>query len=125
MERWQNRRSKRIPLQVRVRIYSHRREKGSFREEAQTLNVSASGTLLALAMPVELGQTVVLTNRMTGQDQECRVAFVGAIVEGKARVGLAFKNPAPHFWQLDFPPLQPAVSRAPLGRAAARAGQRR
>lgn len=123
MERWNTRRSKRIPLQIRVRVYGHRREKGFFREDTETLNVSANGTLLSLAAPVELGQTVVLMNRTTGEEQECRVAYVNPAGNGKARIALAFRQSAPHFWQVDFPPLQSLNGR--LAPMRARAGSRR
>ena len=107
MERWQPRRSKRLHLQIRVRVFGVRPKTGSFREDTQTLNVSANGTLLPLKTPLEPGQTIVLRNRLTGEDQECRVAFVGPVSEGMTRVGLAFRHPAPQFWQVDFPPLDP------------------
>lgn len=122
MERWLGRRrSKRLHLQVRVRVLGHHRGKGSFKEDTSTLNVSVNGSLVTLAQPVELGQTVVVRNHVTGEDQECRVAFVGPVTAGKAKVGLGFTHPAPHFWNVDFPRLDPtreAASAAAAGRIA-------
>lgn len=119
MDRWQSRRSKRLHLQVRVRVFGHRRDKGSFREDTATLSVNANGTLVMLSNHVELGQTVVVRHRLTGEDQECRVAFVGQVSEGKAKVGLAFTHPAPHFWQIDFPRAEPSRYHAPVRVASA------
>ena len=107
MERVYNRRSKRLALQVRVRVYGHGKGR-AFREESHTLNVNAHGALLAMHTPVELGQALVLMNGMTGEEQECRVAYVGRLSAGQAKVGVAFKHPAPHFWHIDFPQLDPA-----------------
>ena len=125
MQRICDRRSKRLALQVPVRVYGQERARGAFREEVRTLSISAHGSLVPLVTPVELGQVLVVVNRMTGEEQECRVAYVGPIAEGKAKVGLAFRHPAPHFWQVDFPQVRPAGQPAapqqhhPQARAAA------
>ena len=122
MERLCNRRSKRLALQVRVRVYGQGRVKSGFREEVQTLSVSAHGSLVQMATPVEVGQVLVMMNRMTGEEQECRVAFVGPTAQGRAKVGLAFRHPAPHFWQIDFPQVQPMNRPQPVAQAAAARG---
>lgn len=119
MERLYNRRSKRLALQISVRVYGQERARGAFREEVRTLSISAHGSLVPLATPVELGQSLVMMNRMTGEEQECRVAYVGPIADGKAKVGLAFRHPSPHFWQVDFPPIRPAGQQQAHARAAA------
>jgi hypothetical protein len=126
MERLYNRRSKRLALQVPVRVYGQERVKGAFREEARTLSINAHGSLVPLGTSVEVGQVLVVMNRMTGEEQECRVAYVGPTAEGKAKVGLAFRHPAPHFWQVDFPQLRPAgQQQAPVRVAAAARSARR
>lgn len=129
MERLYNRRSKRLALQVPVRVYGQERVRGAFREEVRTLSISAHGSLVPLATSVELGQVLVVMNRMTGEEQECRVAYVGPLGEGKAKVGLAFRHPAPHFWQVDFPQMkpasQPAAQHHHAHAAAAHRGPRR
>jgi len=119
MERLYNRRSKRLALQVPVRVYGQERVRGAFREEVRTLSISAHGSLVPLATSVELGQVLVVMNRMTGEEQECRVAYVGPIAEGKSKVGLAFRHPAPHFWQVDFPQVKPLGQHHHQARAAA------
>jgi hypothetical protein len=107
MERLYNRRSKRLALQVPVRVYGSGDSRSGFREETKTLSINANGTLVSIAATVEIGQTLLLMNRMTGEQQECRVAYVGPPAQGRANVGLAFRHPAPHFWQVDFPAVKP------------------
>ncbi len=96
------RRSKRFPLRVPVLIYGRERQKNAFREKTFTLVVNAHGGLVALTPKVKLGDTVVLVNKATQEEQECRVAYLGPEVEGKNKVGVAFKPPSSNFWQTDF-----------------------
>ena len=121
MERLYNRRSKRLALQVPVRVYGQGRVRGAFREEVRTLSISAHGSLVPLVTPVELGQVLVVMNRMTGEEQECRVAYVSPVTEGRAKVGLAFRHPTPHFWQVDFPQVKPVGQQQPEAHPHARA----
>jgi hypothetical protein len=44
-------------------------------EEGHTLVVNAHGGLVKLAMKVQPGQTLVLKNRESGEQQECRVGI--------------------------------------------------
>ncbi len=90
----------RVPVLVRVPAENE----GSWSEESHTLVVNAHGALIALAVKVQLGQELVLKNRVSGEQQECRVVHVGEEQEDKAEVGIAFAHPAPHFWHVDFPP---------------------
>ena len=66
--------------------------------------VNAHGALIALAMGVQPGQTLVLRNCITGEEQQCSVVHVGQKKADRSEVGIAFARPAPHFWQIDFPP---------------------
>lgn len=69
------------------------------------LSLSANGGTVALAARVVPGQTILLVNEATRQEQECRVVYVGPWEDGKAKVGIAFMQPAPDFWQVSFPPV--------------------
>jgi hypothetical protein len=42
-------------------------------------------------------------NKSTGQEQECRVAHVGSVQEGKWTVGIELVEPAANFWKVNFP----------------------
>ena len=99
------RRSKRLALSVPVVVYGRLRDKSTLHEKTSTLSVSAHGGMLALAASVQSGQTVLLVNEATREEQECHVVYVGSRKRGKAEVGLAFTRPAPNFWQVNFPPV--------------------
>ena len=100
-----NRRSQRVILSVPVTARSETGSRGpSFDEETQTLVVNAHGALVALAAHVEKGQSIILTNRATHEDQQCRVIYVGPTSGGKSQVGIEFATPRPDFWRIAFPP---------------------
>ena len=99
------RRSKRLSLRVAVRVCGRTRNKNAFHEETHTLSVNAHGALVILTARVELGQTILLVNKATQEEQECRVVHVGPTADGKTKVGFAFKHTAPNFWHINFPPI--------------------
>jgi hypothetical protein len=104
-KRWANvRRSERVLLRVPVLVRARAENDGSLSEQSHTLVVNAHGALIALTVEVQPGQELVLKNRVTGEQQECRVVHVGHKQVDKAEVGIAFAHPAPHFWHIDFPP---------------------
>ena len=91
--------SDRLPLRIPVVIYGYTKNTGAFHEEAETLTVNASGTLVMLKTKLELGESVFLTQRSTGQEQEVRVVYLDPYSERETKVGLAFKYPIPNFWR--------------------------
>ncbi len=95
--------SRRLSLHVPVLVYGWARDQGTFHEETSTLLVNAAGGLVPLTSKVGLGETIVLVNKTTREEQECRVAYVGSEVAGEARVGVAFKRPTPGFWKITRP----------------------
>jgi hypothetical protein len=99
------RRSKRLALSVPVIVYGRLRDKSTLHEKTRTLLGSAHGGMLALSAPVQRGQTILLVNEATREEQECHVVYVGSRKRGKAEVGIAFLRPAPNFWQVSFPPV--------------------
>jgi hypothetical protein len=98
------RRSRRWALDVSVYVYGHGPGKEPFHEEAHTLNVNSNGALLLLGAPVEKGQTLLLTNQLTQQEQDCRVVFLGTQHSRTVEAGVAFPETNPHFWQKQPPP---------------------
>jgi hypothetical protein len=91
--------SKRISVRVPVSVAGRSKDESAFREDTTTLLVNAGGGLLMLSAGVTLGDTVILANKQTRQEQDCRVAYLGRDPHGKQRVGVAFKRPAPQFWR--------------------------
>jgi PilZ domain len=93
------RRSRRRPVDVAVFVYGHGPGRDTFHEEAHTLDVNASGALLLLSVPVRKGQRLLLTNRQTQQEQDCRVVYLGARHTRTVEAGVAFPEMNPQFWQ--------------------------
>lgn len=98
------RRSKRLGLSVPVQVYGLNACGESFREFTRMLSVNAYGGLLALAARVEKGQTILVVNRTTRREQDCRVVDVGPAQNGQWSVGVTFAHPTEDFWQIYFPP---------------------
>lgn len=101
------RRSTRLKLTLPVLVHGKTRSGESFRELTRTLSVSAHGGLLALAATIEKGQTLLVENKNTRKEQECRVVYVGPAQNGKWPVGVEFTGEATDFWRIYFPPLMP------------------
>jgi len=98
------RKSRRWALDVLVYVYGHGPGKDPFHEEAHTLNVNADGALLLLSVPVHMGQTLLLTNRLTLQETDCRVVHLGARHSRTVETGVVFPKANPEFWQTQAPP---------------------
>lgn len=99
------RRSKRLGLAVPVKVYGQDIFGESFREFTRMLSVNADGGLLALAARIEKGQTILIENRNTREEQEFRVVHVGQLQDGKWTVGIEFVHGSANFWRIYFPPL--------------------
>jgi PilZ domain len=99
-----NRRSKRLLLQISVFVIAVQADKQQVREVAQTLVVSAHGCLIDLTMKLEIGQLVTVKNVDGEQEQSARVASLNAVANGKTEVGIEFLAPAAHFWRVKPPP---------------------
>ena len=71
------------------------------------LSVNAHGGAVALAARVRPGQSILVVNKSTGAEQECRVVDVGSVQDGKWTVGIELVEPAAKFWKINFPPCAP------------------
>ena len=94
-----SRASKRAAIHVPVVIYGFGSVGGSFKEESETVLVNAGGALVLLKAKLSIGDTVFLLDKITGLQQEVRVAFVEPYADRESRVGLAFKEPTSDFWR--------------------------
>jgi hypothetical protein len=79
----------------------------SFNEFTHMLSVNAHGGALALAARVTQGQRILVVNKSTGQEQECRVVDVGSLQDGKWTVGIELLEPVANFWKINFPACTP------------------
>jgi hypothetical protein len=76
---------------------------GAFCEETETRVVTPDGALLSLSAAVSAGQVVRLKNRLTRQEQACRVLFVDPTVETDRPKLLAveFLESTQNFWGVE------------------------
>jgi hypothetical protein len=99
----ERRRSPRRLLDVALVVRGESVEKQPFQEETFTISVNAHGALVLLSAKVALGQTVTILKAGTQQEQEGRVARLGAQYGGLAQVAVEFAQPAPEFWPDPYP----------------------
>ena len=98
-EKRKTRSSDRRPLHVPVVVFGWAEAHGAYHEETSTVVVNSSGALVLLAAKVQAGEIGFLVNKISGEEQEVRVAYVGSEFQGESPVGLAFKNPSANFWR--------------------------
>jgi hypothetical protein len=94
-----SRASARAAIHVPVVIYGFGSSSGAFKEETETVLVNHGGALVVLKAKLSVGDTVFLLDRITGVEQQVRVAYLDRYTERESRVGLAFKEPLPNFWR--------------------------
>lgn len=99
------RRSQRLVLSVPVVAYRSQKLGLAFSEGTRTLVVSAHGALISLTAKVAADQTLLLKHALNGEEQECRVVFTQKKLMGPTEVGIEFRQPAPSFWHIAFPPI--------------------
>ncbi len=102
--------SERLSIRIPIVVYGYAKDTGAFHEETETLAVNASGALVMLKTKLELGDSVFLMQRSTGQELAVRVAYLDSYSERETKVALAFKHPIPGFWRRSR--RQPRVSKA-------------
>lgn len=90
---------KRTAIHVPVVIYGFGAASGAFKEETETVLLNQGGALVLLKAKLTVGDTVFLLDKITGLQQEVRVAYLDPYGERESRVGLGFKQPLPDFWR--------------------------
>jgi hypothetical protein len=95
----ERRRSPRASVYVPVFVYGYTTADEPFHQETNTLQVNANGALLKLSANVVHGQKLLVTNRVTQEEQECYVVtLMKRPRHADLCVGVAFANSAPGFW---------------------------
>lgn len=90
----------RVAIHVPVVIYGFGGgSSGSFKEETETVVVNAGGAMVLLKAKLSVGDTIHLIDKLTGTEQQMRVAYLDRYSERESRVGLAFNTPMPNFWR--------------------------
>jgi hypothetical protein len=100
----ERRRSPRRKATVPVFVYGHNPAQQPFHEEAYSAVISELGGLLVMSSTVRPGQVLLLTNKVTQREQECRVAYVGGHDPQSLEVAVEFPSVAPDFWRLTAQP---------------------
>ena len=95
-------------LSIPVHVFGQDVFLESFNEFAHMLSVNAHGGALALAAKVREGQRILVVNKSTGEERECRVADVGSLQSGKWIGGIEFAEPVDNFWKISFPACIPS-----------------
>jgi hypothetical protein len=98
------RRSLRLWMSIQVCVSGKNIDGENFSEDTETTVVNAHGGLLFLYQPVKIRADIVLTNRVTNEEQACRVVSLRKASDKGMHVGIEFLLPSPHFWGLEFPP---------------------
>ncbi len=91
--------SERKAFRVPVIVYGWSKSFGTFHENTTTLMFNASGALVRLVTPVEIGENLFIVNKFTKDELEVRVVFKDSHYNGGFDVGLAFAKPAINFWR--------------------------
>ncbi len=93
-----HRRGQRVFLSAPITVSGEFRQV-PFTEETRTLSVNADGALIALSAPVSVDQALYIRNEH-GEQQACRVVFLGRTAEGQRQIGVEFPWPSPDFWHI-------------------------
>ncbi|PYT79953.1 MAG: hypothetical protein DMG40_14200 [Acidobacteria bacterium] len=115
------RRSQRVLMQVGIRVRGKDAQGKDFEEMTETLAVNAHGALILLNARVISGAVIHVKHTKTGVEQECHVAFLGPVRNGRAEVGVEFSKPSPNFWRVAFPP-EDWSPKSPEARTATKLG---
>ena len=98
------RRSSRVAIDMPVEVFGQQANGKVFREETRTTVVNAHGALLNLASAVEIKPSVLLINKITQLEVQCRVISQKDTEKGNTELSVEFIDPQPRFWGIAFPP---------------------
>jgi hypothetical protein len=98
------RRSSRVSIDMPVEVFGQSVNGKVFREETRTTTVNAHGALLVLGSTVQIKPSVLLINKTTRIEVQCRVISLKETEKGKIELGVEFVIPQPRFWGIAFPP---------------------
>lgn len=93
-----------MAIDMPVEIFGQASNGKVFREETRTIVVNAHGALLVMTSIPLIKPSVLLVNKKTKTEAQCRVIFQKETEHGKGELGLEFIDPQPRFWGIAFPP---------------------
>ena len=100
-----SRRSQRVVARIRVEVCRRTDDEKLIAEVTYTLVVNAHGALISLAMEVDPDELLSIKNVKTGNEKHTRVVKIREEQGSQKEVAIEFLEPAPHFWHIDFPPV--------------------
>ena len=100
----ERRRAPRWKVHVPVFVYGRNRADQPFHEDAYSAVVSDCGALLIMTTAMQIGDTLLLTNKSTEAEQECRVVNVGPPEDLSIAIAVEFTQDAPSFWRVTASP---------------------
>jgi hypothetical protein len=98
-----HRRGGRRDFEAVILAYGHAPDGEPFYEEARTINVSSHGALLELAVPVSVGQKLMLFNDSSNRHQICQIARTQVTATASFEVAVDFPVPHAEFWEIFSP----------------------
>ena len=99
----EQRRSHRVHIAINI-IVKGKRGDQAFQEETSTTVVNSAGGLMLTDLTLQQGQQITVMHKLTGEEQVCKVAFIGVGEGNRTQVGFEFLEPSPKFWRISFPP---------------------
>jgi hypothetical protein len=98
------RRSSRVAIDMPVVLFGQQINGKVFSEDTRTSVVNAHGALIILTSGVEIKPSVLLVNKTSKVEAQCRVISQKETENGKSELGVEFVVPQPRFWGIAFPP---------------------
>ena len=98
------RRSSRVAIDMPLEMFGKFVNDKVFREATRTTTVNAHGALLVLGSAAQIKPSVLLINKSTHIEVQCRVISLKETEKGKIELGVEFVIPQPRFWGIAFPP---------------------
>jgi len=93
------RRTLRNEVQIPLFVYGHTSEGEPFYEDTSTVAVNAHGGLISMQAAVELGQRLLMTNRVNDRMQACIVIHASERADGGWNVAFSFTAAIASFWR--------------------------
>ena len=81
-----------------ILVYGHAAEDDPFHEGSEALHVNARGGLITLSTAVNLGQTLLLINKVNLKEQKCSVLREKSTYLKRTAIIVEFPQPVPDFW---------------------------
>lgn len=110
--RAERRRSPRWNAHIPIFIYGHTQANAPFHEEAYSAVVNDCGALLIMTTAVPVGDKLLLTNKVTQVEQECRVVGIGRRDGPNTEIAIEFTGLAQQFWRVTAGPQRLAKATA-------------